>query len=179
MHIEHPVLSRPHPSRLSRWCLPALVVASASWAGAAWAGPSQVPLKGSVETEEVLGFDLDRCPVTGFVGTTKGSGHVSHLGAVTLLASDCPLLPYGVPAFSNGTLVLTAANGDELKANYQGALMPVGGSSTQFSITGTFAVSGGTGRFVRATGGGALGGHITLGLQVSPGRYLIDGWISY
>ena len=149
-------------------------------AAGAWAGPTNVPFKASMSTQETLGFDAERCPGTGVVGTTTGKGSASHLGAVTMLATDCPLLIPGVaPTFSNGQLTFTAANGDELRASYSGSLMPVPGTAGVFTLSGPFNFTGGTGRFSRATGSGLLQGSILLGPLVSAGQYQATGTLSY
>lgn len=145
-----------------------------------WAGTTTIPFKASIASQETLGVDPDRCPNTFVVGTTTGKGTSSSLGAVTMLATDCPLLAPGVlPTFSNGQLTLTAANGDELRATYSGGLLPVAGTPGLFSIYGPFTITGGTGRFIRATGSGLLQGNIILGPLVSQGQYQVTGTLSY
>lgn len=162
-------------------CLPTLMLCAAAGGVPAWAsGPGTVPFKASLVTAETLGYDPVRCPVAGIVGTTTGAGQSSHLGAVKMVATDCPLLVPGVvPTFSNGVLTLTATNGDQLNANYQGALHPMAGVPDLYSIVGDFSVTGGTGRFAGAKGSGYLQGTITLGPLVSKGEYQVTGVLSY
>jgi hypothetical protein len=160
-------------------CLAMLGLGAAATAPV-WAGPPSVPFKATLVTQETLGFHPGRCPIAGIVGTTTGTGQASHLGAVKMEATDCPLLVPGVlPTFSNGVLTLTGANGDRLRASYQGALIPVPGVPDAFSITGDFSVTGGTGRFAGAQGGGYLQGTLTLGPLVSQGEYQVTGTLSY
>lgn len=79
---------------------------------------------------------------------SAGSGHVSHLGAVSVagLNSFTPL--------ENGLLridgdgVFVAANGDQIFVNFDGSVMDLGTGAG----TGTYVVTGGTGRFQGATG---------------------------
>jgi hypothetical protein len=89
----------------------------------------------------------------------------------------------------HGCLVLTATNGDTLKANYNLVQAP---SSTNFSAaSGTITFTGGTGRFKNATGSAKVNGSF-LGLY--PGNsfagggtgplqvlasYTIDGIVSF
>ena len=150
------------------------------WAGTAataLADPRNLPFKAEVVTQETLGIDAQRCP--GFapylVGSTVGKGTASHMGAVTLQATDCPLTQDGVNFFfSNGLLTLTAANGDQLTARYSGTLLPVPGANPPVhAIQGSFAVTGGTGRFDGARGGGSLQG--SEDLATLKGRYEIKG----
>lgn len=160
--------------------LPALVLCAAACGLSAWAGPKQVPFKAALATQETLGFDLERC-AGGVVGTTTGKGNASHMGKVTMVATDCPLIIPGgpPPSFSEGKLTFKAANGDELRAVYQGSLQPVDIPNQVFSIVGQYNVTGGTGRFSNATGSGSLTGTITLGPEVSNGRYEASGTLSY
>lgn len=162
---------------LVRWTLSLLVLVTT--ATTSWAGPKHVPFKASVATQEALGIDPVRCPGTFLTGTTTGQGTASHMGAVRLSASDCPTTADGVNFFfSNGELTLTGANGDTLQARYQGTLLPIAGSSPVLhAISGTFHVSGGTGRFRGARGGGNLQG--TQDLVTLKGLYRVDGRLSY
>src|SRR5688500_13416239 len=157
---------------LSLRCWPTLALVAAAFGVPAWAGPVAVPFKASIVTQETLGYDPLRCPIAGIVGTTTGSGQALHLGAVKMVATDCPLLAPGVlPSFSDGVLTLTTINGDLLRASYQGALHPVAGVPDLYSIVGDLSVTGGTGRFAGAKGSGYLQGTITLGPLVSKGEY--------
>lgn len=166
-----------HPTR--RWlAAAALAIATTG----AWAGPEQVPFKASVVTQEEINFfqpDFARCPGSGIVGKTSGRGHASHMGAVTLAASDCPVTLDGVNfQFSNGLLTLTGANGDTLTALYSGMLLLQPGSNPPLHvISGSFSVTGGTGRFAGARGGGHLQG--SQDLATLKGRYEVSGLLSY
>jgi hypothetical protein len=172
-------LSKFAPSPNLR-CWPVLALVAAAFGAPAWAGPVAAPFKANIVTQETLGYDPLRCPLAGIVGTTTGSGQASQLGVVKMVATDCPLLAPGVlPSFSDGVLTLTAANGDLVRANYQGALHPVAGVPDLYSIVGDFSVTGGTGRFAGARGSGTLQGTITLGPLVSKGAYEVTGTLSY
>ena len=149
------------PPCFTRLALSLLALAAAS--PSAWADTRQVPFKASVSTQEFINPfvpDFTRCPVAGLVGKTSGQGTASHMGAVTLAATDCPLTTDFVNFFvSDGRLTLTAANGDKLQAIYSGTLLPVPGANPPVhAINGTFLVTGGTGRFAGARGGGSLQG---------------------
>jgi hypothetical protein len=92
-----------------------------------------------------------------------GSGQASHLGkssevstVVVDTASNPGPEPYGTPCNNNTrTVTLTAANGDQLTLALTGVNCDTGATS---GITGisedTYVVTGGTGRFAGATGGG-------------------------
>jgi hypothetical protein len=147
----------------------------------AFAGPKNVPFKASATTQETMGFDLTqtRCPSPPYlVGTTTGTGHASHLGAITLLATDCITPTFPTFNFSSGRLTFTAANGDLLKIAYQGVLLPTpGGVPSSYTISGSYNVTGGTGRFSDASGSGVLSGSEDLATR--EGRFQLDGTLSY
>jgi hypothetical protein len=143
-----------------------------------------VPFAAAVATVEYLQPNADPagpCGALPLLGMSFGSGVASHLGAVTIVATDC-ILPTGTQfAFSNGKLTFTAANGDTLRAEYMGAFVPQSGNV--YTINGgTFRFVGGTGRFRNATGGGELRGTETLGnspIEPAKGHLQAIGTISY
>ena len=160
-----------------RSALPAVLLTAAAGCAPAWAGPNNVPFNARLATHETLSFDGNVCAL--FVGTTTGAGTASHMGAVSLMATDCitPNLPSF--AFSNGKLTITAANGDELRASYSGTFVPLPNSIpfTLYTISGTFTVTGGTGRFSNATGSGYL--HGSENIVTRQGQLDATGTISY
>jgi hypothetical protein len=171
-----------------RRVLPALLLGSVAVSLSAWAGPKQVPFKARISAQEVLGFDPVRCPIpepmpemplVPNLGTTTGKGTASHMGAVKMVATDCPVLTDMPPSFSDGRLTLTAANGDEVHAAYQGVLVPADETGIVFRIVGGYTVNGGTGRFTNATGSGTLGGTITLVPGGASAEYEVKGTLSY
>jgi hypothetical protein len=92
-------------------------------------------------------------------GTGVGSGHATHLGKVTVSASE--LLDFTVSpgnvVIRDGQLVMVAANGDELHWTYSGS-GPVPNASGEVTFGGVFTITGGTGRFADATGSGTFEG---------------------
>ncbi len=99
----------------------------------------------------------------------------SHLGAVALTASDCvtprsrigPQGPQVVgfsfgPGSDAGTFTLVAANGDRVTGAYQGVLAPASATAPLFAVQGHYAITGGTGRFVGATGEGDVLGQLLI-----------------
>jgi hypothetical protein len=186
------IRAQPSPSGLliMKFCqsirrvtLPTLALAAATAGGLAWAGPDNVPFKASVKSQEVLTIDADRCPGTFLVGTTTGKGNASHMGAISVVASDCPVTQDGVNfVFSNGLMTIAAANGDTLTASYQGSLQPIAGTGLH-SLTGIYSVTGGTGRFAGAQGKGELQGKLKLPAptETAPaqGQLNVTGVLSY
>lgn len=94
-----------------------------------------------------------------FAVTTSGSGHASHLGKVTVSSTETLdfVTSPGSVVLHDGLLVMTAANGDQLYWSYEGTGSPPD-ESGESALAGTFVITGGTGRFADATGGGAFEG---------------------
>lgn len=102
---------------------------------------------------------------SGFGGTTIGTGISSLLGRVSLEANDC-IAPAGNSFSFLGTMVFTMSSGDEFFADYGGYFTPTIFPSI-FTLTNSFfKITGGTGNFLNASGGGTLlgGENIKTGL---------------
>src|SRR4029079_2675925 len=104
--------------RFTRMLLAALAVLVLSAATVATASTT-MPFK----SDASLQSSLSPTPVPGvFTGTLTGTGHASHLGRVTLSATET--LDFsssqGVIVVRDGRMVLVAANGDELHWTYAG-----------------------------------------------------------
>jgi hypothetical protein len=85
--------------------------------------------------------------VIGFAGT----GTVSHLGPMTYEGTQCTQYhpATGQGTYSDGDFTLIADNGDSLTFTHFGSFQIINNVS---HITGTAVITGGTGRFVGATG---------------------------
>jgi len=171
------------------------LLASLIWAPVFAAQPMQnVPFNVTVVTTEQLilpGAPGNRCSPL-LMGTTTGTGAGSLLGKFMLSASDC-ISPAGPqiavdPAnnpvfssydFSSGQLVFTAANGDLLYGQYAGTLsfLRTGQNLLLYSVDGRITFSGGTGRFVDASGSGHLGG--VLNLVTQQGQFDVTATLSH
>ena len=99
-----------------------------------------------------------RC-ASNFGGTILGFGTSSVAGnKVTFLASDC-ITPNGTSfTFSDGKLLITTMTGELIYANYSGQFVPTGEGTKYVFSNATFQITGGTGRYAKATGGGDLTG---------------------
>src|SRR5690242_21477579 len=86
------------------------------------ASPTSVPLKMSAVTQEQAAY-TPTCP-SKFGGTTTGTGKSSHLGKISLTATDC-ITPMENHYTFKGTLTLTAANGDKIIGDYSGSFLPL------------------------------------------------------
>ena len=96
------------------------------------------------------------CP-SQFGGTLAGTGDSPQLGRVVFLADDC-ITP--VPPLFNftGRFIVTNLRGEQIYANYSGQFVPTG-EGTKYVFSGaTFQVTGGTGKYAKASGGGTLTG---------------------
>lgn len=110
-------------------------------------------------------FDLNNpkgCTFAPLTTVTTTSGVALHMGRVATLWSHC-FVPYGDPednlgANENGTMVFTAANGDELWGTYDVIIDPAFPEEIGDRIVarGTVTFDGGTGRFENATGSGRV-----------------------
>lgn len=122
------------------------------------------------------------------------TGNATHLGRFEGEATTCILdlvapdpdppfnapgaPPYVTAAFSNPLIVLTGANGDQLRLTSGDAVAVCRLENFfQCRATGTTRVVGGTGRFAGATGEMAAGAVNEDGQ--GPDDYEADGWISY
>jgi len=109
------------------------------------------------------------------VGDITGQGVATHLGALTLVSQDC-INPISQTefSFSSNQLVLTATNGNKIFVSYSGSFTSDG---TVGVINGGYQITGGTGRFSKATGAGKV-----LGLEdmtTGKGQVTLSGTISY
>ena len=113
---------------------PALMLVSHS----AWAG-DQVPFKGKVK-----GAAVNMAPdPAGVVLTLRATGRATHLGHCT---RQEVILFNPVTGTLTGTMVFTAANGDQLFA------IVAGGFTSPTTAIGTYTLTGGTGRFSDSSG---------------------------
>jgi hypothetical protein len=126
------------------------------------------------------------CPARGML---SASGVATPLGSVQVFATDCvTVLSQGATLqFTQGRMVLTAEDGSgSVIANYQGffdiAQLPPAQTNLYNMRDGTFTIIGGTGRYTKATGSGALTGkeHVNIDPTVpATGELQASGKIHY
>jgi hypothetical protein len=126
------------------------------WAVPAATAATPVPFRAELMLDGsfVPTADPGVCASTGL-----GTGRATHLGKVT--ASTAELVKFtassGSVTIRGGEMVMVAANGDELYWHYSGA-GPLPDANGVVSFEGTFTITGGTGRYLDATGGGTFQG---------------------
>ena len=127
------------------------------------------PFAGVVQGEVTFDFsNPNGCSFIPMTTATNASGRANHMGKVTMDASHC-FVPYGAPednlgTFENTSMVITAANGDELWASYDMIVSPgtpevIG---EKMVARGTVTFDGGTGRFAGASGSAHMRAVITF-----------------
>ncbi|HEX6598534.1 MAG TPA: hypothetical protein VF034_04370 [Gemmatimonadaceae bacterium] len=101
-------------------------------------------------------FSQGPCNVT---NTESGTGIAEHMGKVTWssteVANFCVDPSDPATALVTGTMIVTAANGDLVTQSYTTTVNADFGAGT-LTATGNYVVTGGTGRFTGATGGGTV-----------------------
>jgi hypothetical protein len=98
-----------------------------------------------------------------------GAGTLAHLGRFTMAASET--VDFSTSTVTDGVVTLTAANGDTLYASYSGTILP---GLVGYRVAGP--ITGGTGRFMGATGQIVLDG--TFDPLTMTGSDVITGSIS-
>lgn len=149
------------------------------------------PIKGTVMGEHgIVMFDPTCHPEVGDVWwrfSSDGVGQMSHLGRVEYSLTQCTVP--GPDGFaSEGTIELTAANGDKLYIEHTmlSQAEPPADPPLGFVMEGAWTAVGGTGRFASAAGSGTLAGLgdipdgvPTLGLPDGLMQLSLTGGISY
>ena len=127
-------------------------------------GSEILPFRGHVQ--EVI---IDVAPVPeGLRVTATGEGQATYLGRFTRLSH---VVVHPEDGSAEGTIVFTAANGDQLFMDV------VGLPTTTASISGTYTFTGGTGRFRNASGGAEFVGLIAPdGIRIT---VAFEGTIQY
>jgi hypothetical protein len=136
---------------------------------------NSAPLQATISfSERLVPAGTTECQGLGLIA---GSGVVSHLGKVSVESTDCVNLAGAGFSFMSTQLVITAANGDQLKGSYGGMF----NWDNKGGITGGFVITGGTGRFANAKGGGTVSGVEQADMQAltGQGQIRLDGTISY
>jgi len=171
---------RTYAASLTRWLCVILATTTFLVAPVALAKSSK-PFKATIVISEFI-QPIGSSPCF-FLGHISGTGNATHMGKISVSSTDCinfadPTNPN--PAFlafsSTEPLVITAANGDQVRVTYAGTFTIEDGVGT---INGGYQIVGGTGRFSKATGKGVLQGSENIGVVPAQGEIQITGTISY
>lgn len=173
----------PH-FQFNRCRAPLAGLALVAFATSPMAEPTAVPFVAKVTIKESVTFTF-AAPCFG-IGSLTGSGVATHLGKVTGSSQDCfnpvgafnPNAPsYQFSSFGPG-LVFVAASQDKVFAAYSGTVTYR--ENAPHLVRGNFLITGGTGKFTGATGGGTLEGYEDLSAVVSAtGAIVFNGQILY
>lgn len=106
---------------------------------------------------EQVGYQPDPGCASQFGGTITGTGTSSLVGPVSLAANDC-ITPVGNDLSFEGKMIFTVLSGDEIFADYYGLFIPTNIPSIFTLKDSFFNITGGTGNFLGAKGGGKLYG---------------------
>lgn len=157
-------------------------------------GKNFVPFKGEVtwvggNRQGVEGPCAQVNPAFTTINYAEGSGRMTHMGKITYEGSQCVDLTGTVMsplAVSNVMATMIAANGDEVYIESEGANLIPTDKPTVFLVNANFTVTGGSGRFEGAEGGGTLGGQVAFthfppqpGDPPAPVINIFDGMIAY
>jgi hypothetical protein len=107
-----------------------------------------------------------RCPAGTVLVSFTGSGNVTRAGRVSVEASHCIVDDPAVEPFTDGEMILSSTRGD--------LFIEYSGNDAAGDVTGTFVITGGTGDFAGASGGGTLRARAGVG----GGRGVLEGTIS-
>ena len=117
-----------------------------------------------------------RCP-SQFGGTIVGHGDSALVGRVAFIGTDC-ITPSGyLFNFSDGRLIIVTRSGEQIYANYSGQFVPTGDGAKYVFSGATFQITGGSGQYNKATGGGNFTGGEDM--ATGAGTIKLSGQITY
>jgi hypothetical protein len=127
-----------------------------SFAAPAFADTPSAPFEVTGTLQEIPGPSA-RC-ASHFGGTILGGGDSAVLGKVVFIATDC-ITPNGsLYTFSDGRFIITTTSGEQVYASYSGQFVPSGVGTRYVFSNASFQITGGTGKYAKASGGGSLTG---------------------
>jgi len=148
----------------------ALIGSALALAPAAAQAREQVPFRAEwvADIETIVNFPI--ATVIGF-----GEGQALHLGRFTAqsIAEEVNL----VTGAGDARYRFIAANGDQVLVHFVFTAIPT--SATLYAISGTWQITGGTGRFSGASGAGTYHGAVEFtGPDAAVGHFVMQGSIS-
>lgn len=135
-----------------------------------------LPFKAIFTTALSVTVDPNRCP--DIVQVNEGDGLATQLGKFTVYQTSC-LAPSQDPlTFRDGRFEWTAEDGSSLRGYYGGRVVPTPTTleDDQLLLDAAWSISGGTGRFNGAKGGGSGSGLLSPG--AGDARIVLEGRIT-
>ncbi len=158
---------------ISRLATCGLLLLSACGASATPATIKPITINGTFQ--EQIGAS-QRC-ASKFGGALAGLGDSALVGRLAFVATDCIVQTGPLFTFSEGRFIVVLTSGDQIFASYSGQFVPTG-DGTKYVFSGaTFQVTGGSGRYAKATGGGTLSGGEDI--ATGAGTLQLSGQIAY
>lgn len=109
-----------------------------------------------------------------------GDGVATHMGTVDISGTHC-FSPFNDPPIYAGEWEAEGANGDKVYGTYEGTMnfteFDADGNPIRGQINGQFTITGGTGHFQGASGGGRITGDYDL--VADAGTFIREGIITY
>ena len=104
-----------------------------------------------------------------------GRGQFSHMGRIAYTTEHCGRYSDGS---WEGAMTFTAADGSTLVAAYSGA-STMDDEAEAYIVANDFVITGGTGRFDGASGGGPGGAHLAWADEIAlfTGQFTLPMWI--
>lgn len=133
------------------------------------------PLAIAGVVQEVVGPSL-RC-ASKIGGTITGHGDDPAIGRVAFIGTDCITPSGSLFNFTNGRFTIVTKTGELIFAHYAGQFVPTGEGTKYVFNNATFQITGGTGRYFRASGGGGFTGGEDM--ATGAGTIKLDGKITY
>jgi hypothetical protein len=114
--------------------------------------------------------------------TITATGQLEHLGRTMLAASSTNTGPTSASCKGGFTAseqdTFTAANGDKVSSSTHDVICPA--SQTTFHLTGSWTITGGTGRFDHASGTGSVDGTAAItSMTGGTFSFTVTGTITY
>ena len=154
--------------------LSSLVLMTASFSASA--GPNAVE---ALEVKGVFNEKIGPAPqcASTLGGKLAGHGETAEGTPVAFVGGDCFAQSGTTFTFSDGKFILLYPNGDQIFANYSGQFVPTGAGTAYVMNGGTFTITGGSGIYSGALGGGTLSG--TEDLSNGAGTIGLSGRVYY
>lgn len=117
-----------------------------------------------------------RCP-SQFGGTIVGQGNSDLVGRVAFIGTDCITQNGPLFNFAEGRMTIVTTDSDQIFLNYSGQFVPTGEGAKFVFSNATFQITGGTGQYKKAAGGGSFTGGEDM--STGAGTIKVNGQITF